>query len=180
MVGLVPTSKNSTSVALWGYHMQLPLCYCISQCFQGWLELAVHHNFKCGYSCSADACLWPCDMINKLLWPAVVPFVHSGFEQVFPGKAKLPRPRQTVRILVGEPLGFGDLTAGAQQHGWSEETLQSAIAARIGRTLCELKAQLDGLPMSEVMSSKFELDPLALRPLIGEHILHKGSLPFSM
>ncbi|KAK9866414.1 hypothetical protein WJX84_011212 [Apatococcus fuscideae] len=100
--------------------------------------------------------------------PLVVPFVHSGFDKVFPGKAKLPRPGQSVRILVGEPLGFEDLRASAQQHSWSEETLQSAIAARVGRTLCELKAELDGLPVAEVMSGNFELDPLALRPLIVE------------
>ncbi len=99
---------------------------------------------------------------------AVVPFVHSGFDKVFPGKAKLPRPGQSVRILVGEPLGFEDLTAAAQHRGWSEEALQSAIAARIGKRLCALKAELDGLPIAEVMGSQFELDAGALRPLIGE------------
>lgn len=98
----------------------------------------------------------------------MVPFVHSGFDKVFPGKAKLPSPGQSVRILVGKSLCFEDLTASARQHSWSEETLQSAIAARIGRTLCALKAELDGLPISEVMSGSFELDPQALRPLIGE------------
>ena len=159
--------------------MQLRSSSSISSCFQSRSSLCVTVLSVDTAALQMDA--WvpkkPCDMSHNLLWPAVVPFVHSGFDQVFPGKAKLPRPGQSVMILVGEPLSFEDLTAGAQQHSWSEETLQSAIAARVGRTLCELKAELDGLPMSEVMSSKFELDPLALRPLIGEHHLAQRQPP---
>ncbi|PIN15643.1 Phosphate acyltransferase [Handroanthus impetiginosus] len=41
--------------------------------------------------------------------PLVVPFVHTGMQDVMPVGAKFPKIGKTVTILVGDPIGFDDL-----------------------------------------------------------------------
>ena len=50
--------------------------------------------------------------------PAVVPFVHSGMEDVLPRGASLPKPGQKVRVLVGQPISFEDLRLRTQVRIW--------------------------------------------------------------
>lgn len=81
---------------------------------------------------------------------AVVPFVHSGMDQVVPRGSVLPRVGKSIRILVGEPIAVADLQEKAAAEQWPDYMLYSAIADRIGQSLHALKAQLEGLPVSEV------------------------------
>eukprot|EP00887_Chlorella_sp_A99_P008113 scaffold12.g8113.t1 len=102
--------------------------------------------------------------------PLVVPFVHSGMEHVVPKGAKLPRPWQEVRVLVGEPVPVDDLLAEARDRGWPEAQLQAAITRRVGQALYQLKAQLEGLPLEEVVppeaAAALSLSDDRLLPLI--------------
>ncbi len=81
---------------------------------------------------------------------AVVPFVHSGMEQVLPKGAAVPKAGRSIRVLVGEPVAVADLQEAALAEGWPDQALYSAIADRIGQELHMLKARLEGLPVSEV------------------------------
>ena len=84
---------------------------------------------------------------------AVVPFVHSGMEQVLPKGAAVPKAGCSIRVLVGEPVPVADLQEAALAEGWPDHALYGAIADRIGRELHMLKARLEGLPVSEVSRS---------------------------
>lgn len=85
---------------------------------------------------------------------AVVPFVHSGMDQVLPKGSALPRPGQSIRVLVGEPIAVADLQQMAAAEQWPEHVVYAAIADRIGHSLHALKARLEGVPVSEVRPSE--------------------------
>jgi 1-acyl-sn-glycerol-3-phosphate acyltransferase len=82
--------------------------------------------------------------------PLIVPYVHSGMQDVVPRGAMLPRPGKDVRVLVGEPVHVEDLILHADADNWSDRKLHAAIADRVGATLYSLKAELDGLPLVAV------------------------------
>jgi hypothetical protein len=50
-------------------------------------------------------------------------------------------------VLVGEPIDVSDLLQAAAAQSWSDDTLYSSIANRIGTHMAALKAQLDGVPL---------------------------------
>lgn len=82
--------------------------------------------------------------------PLILPYVHSGMQDIVPRGAMVPRPGKVVRVLVGEPIHVADLIRHAQINSWSDTELHSAIADRVGATLYSLKAKLDGLPLEAV------------------------------
>jgi len=73
-------------------------------------------------------------------------------EQVLPKGSALPRVGQSIRLLVGEPIAVADLQETAVAEQWPASVLYAAIADRIGHTLHTLKAQLEGIPVSEVIN----------------------------
>ncbi|KAF8067215.1 N-acylphosphatidylethanolamine synthase [Scenedesmus sp. PABB004] len=79
--------------------------------------------------------------------PLVLPFVHSGMEEVLPKGSLLPKVNKQVKVLVGAPVDVSDLLAASAAGGWSEDALYSAIASRIGGAMAGLKAALDGAPL---------------------------------
>ncbi|CAK0783341.1 hypothetical protein CVIRNUC_006540 [Coccomyxa viridis] len=120
--------------------------------------------------------------------PLVVPFVHSGMEQVLPKGAAVPKAGRSIRVLVGEPVAVADLQEAALAEGWPDQALYSAIADRIGQELHMLKARLEGLPVSEVVQdddSKCFLHDDDLMPLFEQeynnlsHPLSRMSVPQS-
>ncbi|KAK9823150.1 hypothetical protein WJX72_000637 [[Myrmecia] bisecta] len=104
--------------------------------------------------------------------PLVLPFVHSGMEKVIPRCSSLPRPGQDVRVLVGPPIQTVDLLAAAREQGWTQDRLYSAIADRVGEAMYALKAQLDGVPVAEVVRTPAAVvaDEDSLLPLIEEEM----------
>ena len=106
--------------------------------------------------------------------PLVLPFVHSGMDKVVPRGAVLPRPGQSVRVAVGEPVAVVDLLERGRAEGWTDRELHAAIADRVGAALCALRAELEGLsleavspPRSTVASALAED---SLLPLIDEEL----------
>ncbi|KAK4381811.1 hypothetical protein Sango_2932200 [Sesamum angolense] len=79
----------------------------------------------------------------------VVPFVHTGMQDVMPVGAKFPRIGKTVTILVGDPISFDDLiNEGANI---SRGKLYDAVSARIGDRLQKLKLQVEGLAVEQAL-----------------------------
>nr|GLL37326.1 tafazzin isoform X1 [Ipomoea trifida] len=77
--------------------------------------------------------------------PIVVPFVHTGMQEIMPIGAKFPRIGKTVTVLVGDPIEFDDLIAAEGEQNISRGKLYDAVSARIGDRLEKLKAQVDRL-----------------------------------
>lgn len=78
--------------------------------------------------------------------PLVVPFVHSGMENIMPRGTMVPAVGQQVRVVVGSPIPVEDLLARAHAEGWAEDRLHVAIASRVSTHLTALKARLDSGP----------------------------------
>ncbi|KAK9292280.1 hypothetical protein L1049_020244 [Liquidambar formosana] len=83
--------------------------------------------------------------------PLVVPFVHTGMQEVMPIGANFPRIGKTVTVLVGDPIQFDDiLNVEGIQH-LSRGKLYDAVSSRIGHRLQELKVQVDKLVLEQAI-----------------------------
>ncbi|KAK1388452.1 Tafazzin [Heracleum sosnowskyi] len=63
--------------------------------------------------------------------PMVVPFVHTGMQDIMPIGAKFPRIGKTVTVLVGDPVEFDDLLGMEGNPGMSRGKLYDAVSARV-------------------------------------------------
>jgi len=81
--------------------------------------------------------------------PMVIPFVHTGMQEIMPVGAKIPRIGKTVTILIGDPIHFDDLlNMEIVQHA-SRGKLYDAASSRIGHRLHQLKIQVDRLALEQ-------------------------------
>ncbi|KAJ7555685.1 hypothetical protein O6H91_05G050700 [Diphasiastrum complanatum] len=74
--------------------------------------------------------------------PLVVPFVHTGMQEVMPIGSKFPAIGKKVVVLVGDPINMDDLV---KQDSFSKVAAYDAIAFRVGQSLQCLKNDLDNL-----------------------------------
>ncbi|KAJ0015265.1 hypothetical protein Pint_19774 [Pistacia integerrima] len=81
--------------------------------------------------------------------PMVVPFVHTGMQEVMPIGATFPRIGKTVTVLIGDPIEFDDLLNEEQVENVSRGKLYDAVASRIGHRLLQLKLQVDRLALEQ-------------------------------
>ncbi|KAF8084472.1 hypothetical protein N665_0716s0018 [Sinapis alba] len=94
--------------------------------------------------------------------PMVVPFVHTGMQDIMPIGASLPRISKTVTVIIGDPIHFSDLldTEGAKHV--SRKQLYDAVSSRIGQRLHQLKQQVDKVSLGAHFSEE--------SPPLGEQI----------
>ncbi|CAM0884564.1 unnamed protein product [Alopecurus aequalis] len=79
--------------------------------------------------------------------PVVVPFVHTGMQDIMPVGKRIPRTGKQVIVVVGDPINFDDLIADNNddtQHT-SRGVLYDKASERIGQQLQLLKAKVDRL-----------------------------------
>ncbi|KAM3290671.1 tafazzin [Capsicum chacoense] len=95
--------------------------------------------------------------------PIVVPFVHTGMQDIMPVGAKLPRIGKTVTVLVGDPIEFDDLLAAGEKENMPRGKLCDAVSTRIGNRLHMLKAQVDRLSVQAALQSQHYLDHIGER-----------------
>lgn len=81
--------------------------------------------------------------------PVVVPFVHTGMQEIMPIGANVPRIGKIVTVLVGDPIEFDDLLNSEGSELASRGSLYDAVSSRIGQRLQELKAQVDKLALEQ-------------------------------
>ncbi|KAL3516032.1 hypothetical protein ACH5RR_022934 [Cinchona calisaya] len=81
--------------------------------------------------------------------PIVLPFVHTGMQEVMPIGAKLPRIGKTVAVLVGDPIDFDDILNLEENQNVSRGKLYDAVSARIRDRLQKLKAQVERLVIEQ-------------------------------
>lgn len=65
-----------------------------------------------------------------------------------------------IKVLVGEPIDVSDLLQAAATQQWSDDTLYSNIANRIGSHMAVLKAQLDGVPLDAMQQQQQQQEAL--------------------
>ncbi|KAF8038841.1 hypothetical protein BT93_B1403 [Corymbia citriodora subsp. variegata] len=83
--------------------------------------------------------------------PVVVPFVHTGMQDIMPIGANLPRIGKTVIVLIGDPIHFDDLLNMEGLERVSRGKLYDAVASRIGHRLQEMKMLVDKLALEQSM-----------------------------
>ncbi|KAH9615163.1 hypothetical protein KSS87_014849 [Heliosperma pusillum] len=116
--------------------------------------------------------------------PTVVPFVHTGMQEIMPIGANFPRIGKTVTVLIGDPMEFDDLVKCEGTEFASRGDLYDAISSRIGQRLQQLKVQVDSLaleqhhPVQEVPLSNMQRATVLLQHIDWEsfgmdsHVLH--------
>ncbi|KAK9919887.1 hypothetical protein M0R45_028461 [Rubus argutus] len=77
--------------------------------------------------------------------PMVVPFVHSGMQDIMPIGASIPRIGKTVTVVIGDPIYFDDLLNTERAKHLSRGKLYDAVSSRISHRLRQLKVQVDKL-----------------------------------
>ncbi|XVF31380.1 hypothetical protein REPUB_Repub16aG0141000 [Reevesia pubescens] len=81
--------------------------------------------------------------------PIVLPFVHTGMQDVMPIGANFPRIGKTVTVLIGDPIHIDDLLNVEETTDASRGKLYDAVASRIGHQLQNLKVQVDKLALEQ-------------------------------
>ncbi|KAJ1692119.1 hypothetical protein LUZ63_008817 [Rhynchospora breviuscula] len=83
--------------------------------------------------------------------PIVLPFVHSGMQDIMPVGSKFPNIGKKVIVVVGDPLSFDDLLPNKNEvlDPESREILYDLVSSRIGLKLQELKTQADKLALEK-------------------------------
>ncbi|CAL4952871.1 unnamed protein product [Urochloa decumbens] len=79
--------------------------------------------------------------------PVVIPFVHTGMQDIMPVGKRIPRTGKRVIVVVGDPIKFDDLiieNSNDTQH-ISRGILYDKATQRIGQQLQELKVEVDRL-----------------------------------
>lgn len=78
--------------------------------------------------------------------PIVIPFVHSGMQDIMPVGSTFPKVGKKVTVVVGDPIPLEDLITDDNEDV-SRGILYDAVSSRISHTLRELKVQADRLAL---------------------------------
>ncbi|KAG7576135.1 Phospholipid/glycerol acyltransferase [Arabidopsis thaliana x Arabidopsis arenosa] len=81
--------------------------------------------------------------------PMVVPFVHTGMQDIMPVGASVPRIGQTVTVIIGDPIHFNDILSTEGAKHVSRKHLYDAVSSRIGQRLYDLKVQVDRVSLEQ-------------------------------
>lgn len=81
--------------------------------------------------------------------PLVIPFVHTGMQEIMPIGATLPRIGKRVTVLLGDPIHFDDILDAEGVENISRGKMYDAVASRIGQRLQQLKVQVEKLALEQ-------------------------------
>ncbi|KAJ6737637.1 TAZ PROTEIN TAFAZZIN [Salix viminalis] len=81
--------------------------------------------------------------------PLVIPFVHTGMQEIMPLGATLPRIGKRVTVLLGDPIQFDDILDAEGAENISRGKMYDAVASRIGHRLQQLKIQVEKLALEQ-------------------------------
>lgn len=76
--------------------------------------------------------------------PIVIPFVHSGMQEIMPIGSNFPKIGKKVTVVVGDPILLEDLIVDDTENT-SRVILYDAVSSRVSHRLRELKIQADKL-----------------------------------
>ncbi|KAJ0979815.1 hypothetical protein J5N97_015289 [Dioscorea zingiberensis] len=82
--------------------------------------------------------------------PVVIPFVHTGMQDIMPIGSSIPKIGKRVIVVVGDPIHLEDLLQ--DKDGYQNDSrgvLYDAVSSRIGHRLQELKVQVDRLALEQ-------------------------------
>ncbi|WOL00433.1 hypothetical protein Cni_G09146 [Canna indica] len=87
--------------------------------------------------------------------PIIIPFVHTGMQEIMPIGTHFPRIGKKVTVVIGDPICLDDLLIDKDdpQHV-STGILYDAVSSRIGHQLHDLKIQVDQLALEQISESK--------------------------
>ncbi|KAI5587244.1 hypothetical protein BDE02_05G018900 [Populus trichocarpa] len=81
--------------------------------------------------------------------PLVIPFVHTGMQEIMPIGATLPRIGKRVTVLLGDPIHFDDILDAEGVENISRGKMYDAVSSRIGQRLQQLKVQVEKLALEQ-------------------------------
>ncbi|XP_020086443.1 uncharacterized protein LOC109708918 [Ananas comosus] len=79
--------------------------------------------------------------------PMVVPFVHTGMQNIMPIGTHFPKTGKRVIVVIGDPINFTDLLINKDDTEISRGALYDAVSSRISHRLQELKVLVDKLAL---------------------------------
>ncbi|PIA44424.1 hypothetical protein AQUCO_01700193v1 [Aquilegia coerulea] len=85
--------------------------------------------------------------------PMVLPFVHSGMQEIMPVGSKFPKIGKTVTVLIGDPIHLDDLVNADNDKFIPRGELYDAISSRIGERLQHLKVKVDKLALQHALTA---------------------------
>ncbi|XP_021898886.1 tafazzin, partial [Carica papaya] len=86
--------------------------------------------------------------------PIVLPFVHTGMQDIMPIGANFPRIGKTVTVVIGDPIHFDDMVNAEEAEHVPRGKLYDAVASRISHRLHALKAQVDKLAIEQSIEAQ--------------------------
>ncbi|KAF5197795.1 Tafazzin [Thalictrum thalictroides] len=90
-------------------------------------------------------------VIDADIAPMVLPFVHSGMQEIMPVGSNFPKIGKTVTVLIGDPIHLDDLVDADNDKFIPRGELYDAISSRIGQRLQDLKVKVDRLAHEQAM-----------------------------
>lgn len=90
--------------------------------------------------------------------PVVIPFVHTGMQEMMPIGSKFPSIHKKVTVLVGDPIELDDIINQSSRQCLSKEAVYDAIAVRVGERMRVMKAELDELVLTQRSEEKATLE----------------------
>ncbi|KAJ6808730.1 tafazzin-like [Iris pallida] len=82
--------------------------------------------------------------------PVVIPFIHTGMQDIMPVGSHFPKIGKMVTVLVGDPVHLEDLLVSKDDtEDDSRGMLYDAVSSRIDRRLQELKVQAEKLALEQ-------------------------------
>ncbi|CAK9225053.1 unnamed protein product [Sphagnum troendelagicum] len=90
--------------------------------------------------------------------PVVIPFVHTGMQEMMPIGSKFPSIHKKVTVLVGDPIELDDIINQSSRQCLSKEAVYDAITVRVGERMRVMKAELDELVLTQRSEEKATLE----------------------
>lgn len=82
--------------------------------------------------------------------PVVIPFIHTGMQDIMPVGSHFPKIGKTVTVLVGDPIHLEDLLVSKDDtEDDSRGFLYDAVSSRIDHRLQQLKVQAEKLALEQ-------------------------------
>jgi monolysocardiolipin acyltransferase len=81
--------------------------------------------------------------------PVVIPFVHTGMQEMMPIGSKFPSIHKKVTVLVGDPIELDDIINQSSRECLLKEALYDAITVWVDEQMWVIKTEFGELVLTQ-------------------------------